>query len=216
MSDKLPRVERIIELSESEKTCNCCGGKLVEIGDYQSERLQMGRLAVYIERAIRMKYACRQCKSKAVMAPLPYALPHSTLANGAFAQIVVSKFCDGLPLHRVSKIWQRYGVEFSAKNMANSLILFHRLYGATIMGLLCERLLESPILNIDETTVQVMNEEGRANTTKSYVWTLVGKDVAVFIYRVHRNANFLFEYLAGVQPGEIGDTQATCFAGALP
>ncbi|MCS6972371.1 MAG: IS66 family transposase [Leptospiraceae bacterium] len=40
------------------------------------------------------------------------------------------------------------------------------------MELFRERLLKSPVLHIDETTVQVMNEEGQANIPKSYAWTL--------------------------------------------
>jgi transposase len=49
-----------------------------------------------------------------------------------------------------------------------------------------------PILRLDETTVQVLGEEGRANTTKSYMWVarggVPGAEVVMYHYASSRGA----------------------------
>jgi transposase len=66
-----------------------------------------------------------------------------------------------------------------------------------------EDLRTGPLINIDETPVQVLNEPGRANTTKSYMWIFRGGmsppgSVVIFDYRPTRSAEeILKEYLAG-------------------
>ena len=42
------------------------------------------------------------------------------------------------------------------------------------MKILEGRLRSGPLLQLDETTVQVMDEPGRANTTLSYMWVARG------------------------------------------
>jgi hypothetical protein len=42
------------------------------------------------------------------------------------------------------------------------------------MELLHEEILSGPVLNLDETTVQVLKEPGRKNTSKSYMWLARG------------------------------------------
>jgi transposase len=40
--------------------------------------------------------------------------------------------------------------------------------------LMMKDVLSSPLVGIDETSVQVMNEKNRKNTTKSYMWVFRG------------------------------------------
>jgi len=61
-----------------------------------------------------------------------------------------------------------------------------------LFDLLQKTLKSGPVLQMDETTVQVMGEEGRSDTQKSYMWLsrggLPGKTVVLYNYRVTRAA----------------------------
>ena len=65
-----------------------------------------------------------------------------------------------------------------------------------------QKLLEEKYLHSDETTVQVLNEEGRKNTTDSYMWVYStgrhGKhQVRIFEYQPGRSGKYPREFLKG-------------------
>jgi transposase len=57
----LPRVEKIIDIREEEKTCGC-GAKLVKIGEETSETLRIMPQKIYVEKTTRIQYACPECE----------------------------------------------------------------------------------------------------------------------------------------------------------
>jgi transposase len=61
ISASIERRPRIINISESEKTC-ACGAKLVKIGEETSEKLKIKPMRIYVDLQIRPKYACPQCE----------------------------------------------------------------------------------------------------------------------------------------------------------
>ena len=58
LDPNLPRVERIIDIPETEKTC-VCGAELSKIGEESNEKLHIIPPRMYVEKTIRPKYACR-------------------------------------------------------------------------------------------------------------------------------------------------------------
>ena len=58
-----------------------------------------------------------------------------------------------------------------------------------LLELLLEEVLKGPVIQMDETTLQVMNEVGKGNTTKSYMWVIRGgpPERPVILYKYHRN-----------------------------
>jgi transposase len=69
------------------------------------------------------------------------------------------------------------------------------------MGLLRSELISGPLVNADETPVQVLDEPGRANTTKSYMWVFrggaPGKEVVYYRYSPTRSGDVPREVLQG-------------------
>ena len=65
--------------------------------------------------------------------------------------------------------------------------------------MIIEEIRSGPIVNMDETTVQVLAEPGRANTTKSFMWVARGgipeKPVVLFRYYPTRAASVAAEIL---------------------
>ncbi|MDR2964486.1 MAG: IS66 family transposase zinc-finger binding domain-containing protein [Treponema sp.] len=57
----IPRVEKIIDIPEEDKTC-ACGCKLTKIGEESNEKLHIIPQRIFVEKTIRPKYACRSCE----------------------------------------------------------------------------------------------------------------------------------------------------------
>ena len=82
-----------------------------------------------------------------------------------------------------------------------------------VMDLLYKELHAGPLINVDETPVQVLNEPGRANTTKSYMWVFRGgppeKPVLIYRYSPARSGEVPREVLQGYR----GYCQTDAFSG---
>ncbi|MFH2044119.1 MAG: IS66 family transposase [Pseudomonadota bacterium] len=192
LPQNLPRVDVIHDLSDEEKVCTC-GCEMDKIGEEVSEKLDIIPAKVRVIRNIRLKYACKKCEGiesdtgAVKTAPVPaQILPKSIATSGLLSHIVISKFADALPLYRQEKIFSRTGIDISRATMANWLM-----QGAQkcqpLAELLEQQIRSGPLINIDETTVQVLNEPGRSNTSKSYMWVFRGgpPDAPVLMYQYH-------------------------------
>ena len=205
----LPRVEQVIDLPEQDKQC-ACGHALVRIGEDTSEKLDVIPPQVRVIRTVRPKYACHHCEGSgdeehpAVrIAPPPAALiPKGLASEGLLAFIATAKFCDALPLYRQERQFARLGVELSRRTMSDWMIAAAGACQA-LMEALLGKLRCGPILAIDETTVQVLKEQDRANTDTSYVWVARGgppdEPVVVYRYEPSRAARVAAEIIGDYQ-----------------
>lgn len=208
----LPRIEQVHDIPEEEKVCGC-GCNLSRIGEEVTEELDIVPRRCQVIRHIRLKYACKNCegaesdKGAIQIAPPPVQLLPKTIATaGLIAAVVVEKFADGLPLYRQAARFSREGIEISRATLSNWVVRIGELC-RPLMEILREDLLQGPLINADETPVQVLNEPGRANTTTSYMWVFCGGmsppgrgggSVVIFDYRPTRSGKeILKEYLTG-------------------
>ena len=201
---ELPRVEVIHDLKEEEKICEC-GCQMSRIGKDESEKLDIIPAKVRVIHHIRYKYACKNCegvesKTGAVkIAPAPEQLiPKSIATPGLLAYVLTSKFVDHLPFYRQEGQFKRIGVDLSRATMANwSIKVAERCN--PLFSLLQSEILSGPLVNIDETTVQVLKEPGRENTKKSYMWVFRGgppeKPALIFQYHPTRSGQVPSDYL---------------------
>ncbi len=71
------------------------------------------------------------------------------------------------------------------------------------MEVLKKEIRSGPLIGIDETTVQVLNEPGRSNTTKSYMWVFRGgppeQPVLLYLYNPTRAGQVPMDLLAGYE-----------------
>ena len=180
LDENLPRKEKILDIPEDEKTC-ACGTELKKIGEEISEKLHVIPPRIWVERIIRFKYACGNCEGTAdedvpavkIAPPEPSIIPKGIVTPGLLAFLMVNKYVDHLPFYRQEKRFERMGARISRQNMSNwqkkafevLLPLFEQLKIHIKSG---------PVLQMDETTVQVLNEPGRDNGQKSYMWLARG------------------------------------------
>ena len=208
----LPRIDIIHDLSEEQKQC-ACGARLSRFGEEVCEKLDYIPAKLRVERHIRYKYACKSCEGveddgpTVKIAPAPVQLiAKSNATAGLLAHIAVSKFADAVPLYRQQKIFNRLGIELSRAVMAKWMVKAARCCSGLI-DLLVEEIRSGPLIGIDESPLQVLNEAGRANTTKSYMWVYRGGqlDHPILLYQYHRTRSgrealeFLSDYCGYIQ-----------------
>ena len=166
---ELPRVRQVIALSEEERQC-ACGCTLVEIGEDVSEQVDIIPAQVQVIQHVRKKYACKGCDDTIKIAPRADVLLPKSLASGnTMAYVITSKYVDGLPLHRLSGILDRYGIELSKQTLSESVLKVAEKI-APLINQFKQQLMSSPVLFMDETRVQVLNEPGKTPQSNSVVF----------------------------------------------
>ena len=207
ISDELPRVTIEHDLPEEEKRC-ACGDMMTRIGEDVREQIDVIPAVYFVRRDVRYKYACKNCegihgdieRKGVIAAEMPETfIPHSIAASGLVADVVASKFCDHIPLYRQEKIFAREGIALSRSTLS-SIVLLAAKKCESLFAMMKDDLKKSRLIGIDETTVQVLKEEGRKNTTKSWMWVFRGegkKPITIFHYAPSRSHDVLTEMLSG-------------------
>jgi len=200
IDEGLPRVEIVHDIADEEKQC-ACGHELLKIGEEISERVAVIPEQMWVERHIRYKYACRECEGSADeqkpavrVAPAPPSMiPGSITTAGLLAFILVNKFVDHLPFYRQEKRFERIGFAISRQDMSNWTIAVAKRI-APLIGLFRDQIRAGPVVQMDETPVQVLKEPGRENTQKSFMWLArggaPGAPVCLYHYAPTRSAEY--------------------------
>ena len=209
---ELPRVEIVHDLPEEEKVC-ACGCQLSRIGEEVSEQLDIIPARIQVLRHIRPKYACRGCEGveddgpSVRIAPVaPQIIPRSIASPGLLAHVLTGKFVDHLPFYRQEKMFERLGVDICRATLCNWAMKAAEAC-VPLVNLIRDEILEGKLINIDETTLQVLAEPGRAPTSTSYMWLFRRGDPQrpALIYQYHPTRagdvakSFLGNYQGAVQ-----------------
>ena len=144
-------------------------------------------------------------------APRPPAPIARGLAGpGLLAHLIVSKFCDHLPLYRCERMLARFGVNLSRSTLcdwlAQSALLLRPLW-----ELLLARVLQSRVIQTDDTPVRVQ-AQARAAAHQGRLWVQVGDadhPCLVYLYSPNREGQWPQTFLAGYA----GFLQADAYAG---
>jgi transposase len=209
LPEHLPRVERIIDLPETDK--QAMGSDWTFIGYDESEQLAVIPRQPYVIRVKRAKYVpvneeVSGAEQGVVIAPraaqiLPKAIGHSSL----IADVVVGKFVDALPLYRQEKIFAREGIDISRQTMAGWMIQLDEKL-SPLMAAMKALFYQGRVIHIDETRLQVLQEPGREATQQSFMWVYRGgppdRPVIWFQYAETRSGEVPREFLfpGGVAP----------------
>lgn len=187
---QLPRVEIIHDLPDDQKTCPTDGTSLKVIGQEVSEQLDFIPAKVQVIRHVRLKYGCAACEDGVSVAALsPQPLPKSNASPALLTAVAIGKYQDGLPLYRQERAFSRQHVELPRNTLARWMLGVGELITPLIEQLRAH-LLSSPVIHMDETTLQVNTEPGRAASSTSYMWVQrggpPGQQVVLFNYESSR------------------------------
>lgn len=196
-TDKLPEdlpVEIIEhELPKEGRDCPECGSGLHTMGKETREEIKIIPAKAVIVRHVRHIYGCRNCEATSDHVPIVKAdMPVPVIKGGfaspeAISHIAVQKFMMASPLYRQEQEWRQKGIYLSRQTMANWLLKASKDWLEPFYEEMKLKLLKHNVLHIDETTVQVLKEPGKAAQSKSYMW----------LYRTSgeaRNQIILYDY----------------------
>jgi transposase len=166
--DDLPVVEEVLdpaEVKQAPQEWRCIGSEVSEQLDYEPARFLKRRL-------VRRKYVSKTSPEDApIIAELTPRLQERSLpAAGLLAQIIVSKYCDHIPLYRQEQIyWTRHRVWVPRQSQARWVGMvadwFQPIYHAIRSGVMA-----GGYVQVDETPVRYL-APGNGKTKTGYFWT---------------------------------------------
>ena len=196
----LPRVEEVIEPEEDTDGMKRIGEDVTEVLEYEAGR-------IWVRRIVRPRYARAEANEGAgqgqiVQAPAKdMPLGRSKAGVSLVAHILMSKYVEHLPLHRLIARFARSGLKVPPATMgqwvktgADLLLILYEAYKKVVF--------ETFYLQMDETTLKVLEgEKGRAHL--GYLWAVFDpiNKLPFFFYqpgRNHKAPKKLLERFAGV------------------
>jgi len=183
LPDTLPRDQVLHDLSSNEKMC-ACGRELSQIGKETSEQLEFTPAVIKVLEHVRPKYVCKICEDGVKIAPVPVQIiPKSIATPGLLAHVLCCKFEDHLPLYRQERIWKRLGVELPRATLCNWVLKCGSLL-APLVEVAKDELIQRNYVHADETSVQVLKEDEKSATSKSYMWVYLtgGSEKPILLY----------------------------------
>jgi transposase len=115
----LPREEVSHPVPPKERICETCGHEQVCIGHVKSEVLEFIPASFKVLVHVQEKLACKPCGEGVVIGPAADRVIDRGLPGpGLLTQLLLSKYKDSLPLHRLSTIFARSGVKFAVSTLS--------------------------------------------------------------------------------------------------
>lgn len=214
LSKQLPRHQVRIELSDEEKE-----GAVDTFFTVAKEELDIvpakARVIEYLqEKAIFVDEGKRQVKAAA---PPKHPLNKCIASIGLLTYVIISKYCDGLPLYGLETILKRYGGDITRTSMANWVIRLGTEL-QPLINLMREHQLAYDYVQIDETRIKVLKEINKSPHSDKWMWVSKGgppdKPVVLFDYDPSRGKEVPARLLDGfegyVQCDGLGSYDALC------
>jgi len=172
LPEHLPREVR--KYLPRQKVCPDCGGELKPLGEDVSEILEYVPERFKVIRQVRPKLACAGCERIVQAAAPSRPIERGVAGPGLLAHVLVSKYCDHLPLYRQSEIYAREGVELERSTLADWVGGTSRLL-APLVEALRRHVMSAEKLHADDTPVPVL-APGLGKTKTGRLWTYVRDD----------------------------------------
>ena len=170
--DHLPRVRTSFELPEELR--QCCGKPMEAMGVELSRELERVEVAVVHEIA-RTKYCCRVCQMKVLTAPGPTRpLEKSLLGSNWLAQLLVERFQNHMPYHRLQKKYESEGLSLSRTVLCRSALALAERFGK-VHEALGDEVTKGDVCFADETSTKVQDST-KGGPATTWVWIYANKD----------------------------------------
>ena len=214
----LPRETVVHDLEEDQKPCPCCGGLRHVIGKETSEQLDYVPAKLTVIQHVRLKYVCRTCEQSAspqgpqieVASKPLMPVEKGMAAPGLLAYLIVGKYADHLPLHRLEKVLERHDISIARSTMcdwmAQSAQALKPLYDA-----MAKEVKGSKVIHTDDTPVDVQDRQHPEGIRTGRFWVYLGDKghpQTVFDYTPNRKRDGPVKFLENWK----GHLQADAFS----
>ena len=175
LPDHLPRQEVVYQPADDGAcTCPDCGKGMAKLGEDVTEVLDYVPGHFQVIRHVRPKYACTACDA-ITQAPAPaMPTPRGRATPGTLAHLLVSKYCDHLPLYRQSEIFAREGLELDRSTLSDWVGQAAWLLDPVVAGIR-RHVFAAEKIHGDDTTVPVL-APGLGRTKTGRLWVYVRDD----------------------------------------
>ncbi len=178
------------DLPEEDQACPQCESSLHQMTTETRKEIAVIPAQVKVVEHVSKVYSCRNCEKNDITTPIIKAPSPKPVISGSpvspslMAFIMSKKYNEAMPLYRQEQQFKNYGISISRQNMANWMIRGAQDWLSPLWNRLHEILLEKDILHADETTLQVLREEGRTAANKSFMWLYATghKDQPIYLY----------------------------------
>ena len=176
----LPVEEVALDLPESEKVL-ADGTALKCIGVEISDKLAVTPSRFFIRRTKRFKYAHPTLEEYGVKtAPLHQIIDGGIADASVYADVLVKKFDDHLPLNRISEIYLRDGKVNLSKQTLSDWVLACARWLTPLCTALKKALFQESILHVDETILPLLH---LLKTINARAWVYVGGSGKLLYYQ---------------------------------
>ena len=172
----LPVKEIICPVPESERFCDWCNAEMIPMNPtFVREEIRITPAVVERIRYMQEVLICPECKKdydgSFKKGTVPGALiPHSPASASAVAFVMFSKCFMGLPYYRQESAFSQLGAKIPRETLANWCIITAEKHLFPIYERIHTELIGREVIHADETTCQVLREEGKPAESTSYMW----------------------------------------------
>jgi transposase len=171
LPESLPR-ETVMHPSEPQ--CPECAAEMRIFGEDIAEMLEYVPSHFKVLRHVRPKLSCPKCQ-KIVQAEAPTRpIARGPAGPGLLAHVLVSKYCDHLPLYRQSQIYQRDGIDLDRSTLADWVGSASELLAPLVIAIR-DYVFKAQKIHGDDTPVPVLCP-GRGTTRQGRLWGYVRDD----------------------------------------
>ncbi len=149
--------------------CKRCGGTdLRDASESVTEVLRYVPGHFEVDRHVRPVCSCRKCEAM-MQAPMPeLPIPRGMVDASFLAHIVITKFCDHIPLYRLAEICARSGLDIDRSQLAEWLGHVAWLL-APLVELIAAHVMAGRVIHCDDTPVPVL-APGAGKTKTGRLW----------------------------------------------
>lgn len=188
-----------VEVEAAQRTCRDCGREKKRIGVDVTRRLEYVP-AHFVEHEYHLeKYACGSCKEGVTTATAPaQVLDRSAADASLLAHVVVSKYADHCPLHRLHRIYARSGADIPVSTLSDWTAGVGDLV-VPLVERLAARVLGAYIVRTDATGLKVLDPQSSENIEIGSMWAYIGDnhDVVFRYTPTGKGATGPWDFLAG-------------------
>jgi transposase len=167
---------QVIDLPPDDQICPRCQDPMGCIGVDVTRRLKYEPGRFVEEESHRRKWACGRCKETVVTAPAPpQVLTRSAADASLLAHVVVSKFADHTPLHRLHRIYARSGADIPVSTLADWVAGVGTLV-EPLVDRLAARVRAAYVVRTDATGLKVLDPRSADHVEMGSIWAYVGDD----------------------------------------
>jgi transposase len=198
-TDAVERQVHHVEVPEAERMCAQCGTAKKSIGEDVTRKLEYVP-GHFVDHEYHLeKYACEKCREGVTTAAGPEQVIERSPADASLlAHVVVSKYVDHCPLHRLHRIYARSGVEIPVSTLSDWAADVAEIV-KPLVDKLAERMLAAYVVATDATGVKVLDPSSSENIERGTMWCYVGdgRDVVFRYTPTAEGSTGPWEFLAG-------------------